>query len=128
MVRLASLAASVPGHILTRISPRKDTMRVFLSAALAVVLISSVSACRFCWNDSWVDCDDRGSNCAVEAPTPTATPVIVVPTPKPTATAVPTPVATPAPTATPCPAGLSLILNSSGVYVCGAPQGNGGAA
>ncbi len=103
-------------------------MRAFVSAALAVVLISSVSACRFCWNNSYVDCDDHGNNCSMESPTPAATPVIVVPTAtaKPTATPVVTP--TPAPTATPCPPGLSLMLNSSGVYVCAAAEGNGGPA
>ncbi len=64
-------------------------MRAIVSAALATVLLASVSACHFKYGNQWVDCDDKGSHCAPSSPAPTATPVPATPAPTPAPTATP---------------------------------------
>jgi hypothetical protein len=65
-------------------------MRAILSAALATVLLASVSACHFKYGNQWVDCDDKGSHCAASpSSTPTVAPTVaptIAPTPAPTPT------------------------------------------
>jgi hypothetical protein len=94
-------------------------MRALLSAVMAAALITSVSACHFKYGNQWVDCDDKGNNCAASTPTP-------APTVKPTV--APTVAPTPAPTAAPsCAPGLTLTI-TNGISACVATQSNGGGA